>query len=128
MSESPNLEQEIADLSAAIEEKKAALERERGGAVESREVLHSVVAEKINQQAPMFVSKPSTQKTSTTSYLDDLSPSDAARVNALIDLVPTKGLNKAIEMAKDQPPYILDAFHDALTDKLHDELKRQKLI
>ena len=57
-----------------------------------------------------------------------MDPADAEKVNALIDLIPKLGLFKTIARAKEQPAYILDAFHDALVDKLRDELKRQKLI
>ncbi|MEK7535394.1 MAG: hypothetical protein AAB590_00040 [Patescibacteria group bacterium] len=131
MAEGLNLEQEIADLSAQIEAKRSQLERERGGTVESREALHHVVGEKISQQAPSFnPTSPmaSRGKSSSASYLDDLDPADIEQVNALIDLIPKLGINRTIEQAKDLPAYVLDAFHDALVDKLGDELKKQNLI
>jgi len=134
MSESPNLEQEIATLSQQIEAKRAELERERGSTVESHEALHHVAGEKISQQIPTFKA-PSPRlvrlgrKSQTTkSYLDDLDPADIEKVNALIDLIPKQGIKKTIEQAKNEPAYILDAFHDALIDRLHDELKQRNLI
>ncbi len=122
------IEAEIAELTAAIAEKKAALERSRGSSVETNEALHTVVGQQIQQQVPAFTPSPSSLKPATSSYLDDLDPVDIEKVNALIDLVPSLGIAKVIAKAKEEIPFVLDAFHDALVDKLRDELKRQKLI
>jgi len=127
-----NLEQEIAALSEQIEAKRSQLERERGGHVESHEILHTIVGEKINQQIPAFNPTSSTASRGASSnlksYLDDLGPVDIEKLNALIDLIPKLGIAKTIEQVKNETPFLLDAFHDALVDKLHDELKKQKLI
>ncbi|HEY4483410.1 MAG TPA: hypothetical protein VI953_04530 [Candidatus Paceibacterota bacterium] len=129
MAEGANIEAEIAALSQQIEAKRAQLESERGSHVETGEALHHVVSDLTGHvpatplpQAKKLTSQPA------KSYLDDLDPADAEKVNALIDLIPKLGLFKTIARAKEQPAYILDAFHDALVDKLRDELKRQKLI
>src|SRR3989344_4722772 len=128
MAEGANIiEQEIAALSQQIEAKRSQLELERGSAVESREVLHHVVGEKVFG-SPVPNLKPNNLKPNTSSYLDDLDPADIEKVNALVDLIPVQGIAKTIEQAKNEPAYILDAFHDALVDKLHDELKKQNLI
>ena len=132
MAEGANIiEQEIAALSQQIEAKRSQLELERGSAVESREVLHTIVGEKVfgsgNATNPTSPAA-SRGKSSSTSYLDDLDPADIEKVNALFDLIPVQGIAKTIEQAKNEPAYILDAFHDALVDKLHDELKKQNLI
>jgi hypothetical protein len=126
MSERGMIEQEIAQLSAAIEAKRAELERS-GNAPETKEVLHQVVGEKIFG-APSVTPVATAAKPTTTSYLDDLDPDTTAKINSLIDLVPKQGLHKTIEAAKNYPANILDAFHDALVDKLHAELVRAKLI
>ena len=130
MVEGQNLEAEIALLSLQIKEKQAELLRERGHEVEGREALHHVLGEQINQQIPhTFPPIAQTKQVSTTkSYLDDLDPVDIEKVNALVDLIPKLGLKKTIEQAKSEPAYILDAFHDALVDKLHSELKQRNLI
>src|SRR5690349_6260004 len=131
MAEGTNMiEAEIAQLTAAIQEKRAQLERERGSSVESNEALHTVVAEKINQQMPPAppVATQGKPTSSGKSYLDDLDPADVIKVNELIDLVPSLGISKVVAKAKEEIPFVLDAFHDALVDKLHDELRRQKLI
>lgn len=125
-----NLEQEIAALSQQIEAKRSQLELERGGHVESREALHAVVSEKMTSQIPTFkVQNPTKPQTSNLkSYLDDMDPADIEKLNTFIDLIPKQGIAKTIEQVKNESPFLLDAFHDALVDKLHDELKRQKLI
>ena len=129
MSEGTNIEAEIAALSAQIEAKRAQLEQERGSAVESHEVLHHVVGEKVyGEPRPIVPLHATHTSTSTTSYLDGLDPADIEKINILIDMIPKQGIKKTIEQAKNEPAYILDAFHDALVDKLHDELKKQKLI
>ena len=63
-----------------------------------------------------------------SSYLDSLDPETTIRVNELITLVGTKGLNAAIIASQGEPAFVLDAFHDALVDRLYDELVAQGLI
>ncbi|HEY4504949.1 MAG TPA: hypothetical protein VJI73_04230 [Candidatus Paceibacterota bacterium] len=127
MSEQGNLiEQEIAELSAAIEAKRVLLEREHGIVPEAKEVLHRVVGEKIF--GVPSVTPGAIPVRAITTYLDDLDPDTTNKINDLIDLLPKHGLHKTIEMAKNFPAHILDAFHDALVDKLHAELVKAKLI
>ncbi|MBI1755139.1 hypothetical protein HYR65_02545 [Candidatus Azambacteria bacterium] len=47
----------------------------------------------------------------------------------LVDIAFERGLLEAVNAArKENDPYLLDAFHDALVDKLYDELiRRHKL-
>ncbi len=51
------------------------------------------------------------------------------KLQHLVDIAFERGLVEAIAAArKMHDPYILDAFHDALVDKLYNELvRRQKL-
>ena len=65
---------------------------------------------------------------SAKSYLDNLSPESIKEVNRLIELVSEKGVKGAIAQAKNSNPFVLDAFHDALVDKLYEELKSRGLI
>src|SRR3989344_397106 len=129
MVEGQNLEAEIALLSLQIKEKQAELLREHGSEVAGREALHHVLGEQINAQVSNALPIATKNKASPAkSYLDDLDPADIEKVNALVDLIPKLGLKKTIEQAKSEPAYILDAFHDALVDKLHSELKQRNLI
>jgi len=139
MNEGPNIEAEIAELSRQIEEKRRTLEESRGISVEHKEAISEVVREHVfkdraskftPQQPTPAVSPPRDRKTviSQQSYLDNLSPEMASEVNRLIELVPTKGLMAAIAEARNAEPFVLDAFHDALVDKLYDELKSRGII
>ena len=127
-----NIEQEIAELNRQINDKRAQLERERGGSVESREVIHNVVGEKVfGHPSPSSSAQPITHNPTpipSRSYLDNLSTEEVGKINSLIDQIPHIGLNKIIERAKNEIPFILDAFHDALVDRLHSHLKSQNLI
>jgi len=49
-------------------------------------------------------------------------------VENLISIVFKEGLSKAMKEAKKQPPFIADAFHDALVDKLLPILKERGII
>ncbi|MCP6719927.1 MAG: hypothetical protein KJI72_01190 [Patescibacteria group bacterium] len=49
-------------------------------------------------------------------------------VERLVDLVFHKGLEKALKEASKHSPFIEDAFHDALVDKLLPELKKKGIL
>ncbi len=61
-------------------------------------------------------------------YLKDFPTETKLQVEQLIDLTFHQGIEKVINRALRASPFILDAFHDALTDKFHEELKKRKLI
>lgn len=50
------------------------------------------------------------------------------RIEDLLQVAADKGLDSANGMAKNDPPYILDAFHDALAEKLLPYLKQKGII
>lgn len=135
----PNkIESEIAELSDLIEKKKALLENQSGGNVEHRAAISEVVKEHLGVPQPAPVQPaanvvspvpPMTTQTSTpTSYLDNLSPEDSTAVNGYISAIPDKGFKQTVENVKVQTPYLLDLFHDALVTKLYDELKARGYI
>ena len=130
---SSNLEQEIHLLEQEIAAKREELETKSGMVVESREVLRHVIAEKVHGEGTVPKARPSEDAkvgplTATGSYLDDLDPASVAKVNELIGKVGEQGIAKTIEEAKRAEPFILDAFHDALVDKLHEELKARGIV
>lgn len=49
-------------------------------------------------------------------------------VERLIDTAFSEGIEKSVKEARKQGPFILDAFHDALTAKLYEELKKRGLL
>ena len=75
-------------------------------------------------------SLPTTHSSPLPSYLDSgtADPAVVAEVESLITLAFTHGLRRAFGAARRPSPFIEDAFHDALAEKLLPELKRRGLI
>lgn len=134
-----NLEQEIAELQKMIEVKRDQLEKE-GGIVEEKELVRQSVKEMFfaGQTAPVQVapitapaaqaSVPVNPPSGDGSYLDYLDPQTTEIINGWIDQIPSQGIVPVIEKIVNQEPFVIDAFHDALVDKLYDELKVRGLV
>ncbi|MFA5023307.1 MAG: hypothetical protein WC385_00810 [Candidatus Paceibacterota bacterium] len=140
-----NLEQEIAELQKMITAKRDELEKQ-GGIVEEKELVRQSVKEMFldktvpatstpattQADAGQTQTVPSTGATQTVppngSYLDYLDPQTADTINKLIGEIQTKGIAPVIDEAAGQEPFVIDAFHDALVDKLYDELKERGLV
>ncbi|MBI5147638.1 MAG: hypothetical protein HZA37_00580 [Parcubacteria group bacterium] len=119
-----NLEAEIAQLSAEIAQKKEALEKTRGF-VSEKEILRETVREKIFP-APSARMTPAAPPAGTAA--SSVSSDDRNKVGQLVNKALSDGLAAAIKEAREGSPYVLDAFHDALVDKLHEELVKRKII
>jgi hypothetical protein len=50
------------------------------------------------------------------------------KVEQLINMTFSEGIEKSMKRAEKSGPFILDAFHDALTSKLYEELKKRGLL
>ena len=141
-----NLEQEIADLQKMIEAKRDQLEKD-GGIVEEKELVRQSVKEMflgasapkagqattaqtddVQNQATTSVTAKAQVVLSSDSYLDHLDDQTAEMINHLVAEIPTKGIASVINEVSGQEPFIIDAFHDALVDKLYDELKSRGLV
>lgn len=61
-------------------------------------------------------------------YMATATPAAKLEVEDLVRLAFKEGITKATGVAGKSNPFILDAFHDALAGKLHEELKKRKLI
>lgn len=122
------IEQEIADLTKQIEAKRRILESEKG-IIEEKEIVRDVVAEKISGSIPSFSSQKSQIKNDKSiSYLDNVDSETEETVNGLISIAFSKGIEAAIKEAENYDAYIMDAFHDAMTDKVYDQMKSQGLV
>ena len=137
-----NLEQEIADLQKMIEAKRDQLEKD-GGIVEEKDLVRQSVKEMFlntstpkagqtipSQNSSAITSTPAISQTvpATGSYLDYLDDQTAEVINGLVSQIGTKGITAVINEALAQEPFVVDAFHDALVDKLYDELKTRGLV
>lgn len=135
-----SVEAEIAELSKQIEEKRRSLEAGHG-IIEEKDLVRHVVAERIGEVMGQALSitppavtpvapastTPATKKKKPT-YLDTLDDDAVAKVNALIASIFETGISKTIKQVVEEDPFILDAFHDALVDKLYEELKNHNLV
>lgn len=113
------LEQDIQRISAEI--------KSRGVAEKGREAVKTVVQEQIRQPAspaPVLVQPPDP----LPSYMATEEPEVKLKVEKLLDLAFHKGLKRAADEARVMNPIIMDAFHDALTDKLYNELKQRGIL
>ncbi len=134
------IEAEIAELSQKIADKRRELEAGKG-MVEERELVKSVLGEKISNSVPQASSIASdavsvATKSSTSgstvpagkSYLDYLDEESRLVIEGLVESVFINGLEKTLKGLEMQEPYIIDVFHDVLTDKIYDEMKKRNVI
>ena len=140
MSETPasTIEQDIAQLEKQLQEKKSILEHQVGGnptgKAESipaeKEIVRSIVGEKITQQVPTFqpTTLPSISSTGgePPSYLD---PALRGKVDQLVAMVFSTNLVDGImAAAKEDNPALMDAFHDILSDELYNTLVQKRKL
>lgn len=135
-----NIEAEIFELSQKIAEKRRELEAGKG-IVEEREIIKLALGEKISNTVPQTNAvtsdttntavRPTTSGgavPTSKSYLDYLDEESRAIVEQLVESVFTNGLEKTLKGLEMQEPFIIDAFHDVITDKIYDELKKRGVV
>jgi hypothetical protein len=112
------LERDIEKLSQEIRELKS-VDRSNG-----REFLKQTLHGQFFAPSDSSGSDSVTKKTNGVlpGYLKDAPAETKFAIEKLIDFAWHKGIMSAIKLAKEGDPLVLDAFHDALTDKLYDEL------
>ncbi len=123
------LEQDIERLSLQIKENKNSPEHKDLSERDLVKKSLGLIVQKqiLNQPIDFSQSKP-IQTTILPNYLIDAPDEIKVRVEKLIDMTLHQGIEKTVEEAQKFGPFVLDAYHDALTDKLHAELKKRNLI
>lgn len=123
------LEADIERLSREVKEKRN-LPEYKG--LPERELIKQTFQPLIRPRAPAapLVAKPapSTEETILPDYLKDSPAEIKLQVEKLVDAVFHQGIEKTVKEANRAGAFVLDTFHDALTDKLYEELKKRKLI
>lgn len=119
------LEADIEKLSKEIGEKKNLLEYKK---ITERELIKQTLRPMIKSSQPTQSIPSGTQSQILPDYLASASDEIKFQIEELVDLLFHQGIEKVIKRAQRASPFVLDAFHDALTDKLHEELKKRKLI
>lgn len=62
------------------------------------------------------------------SYLEDAPTGIKLKVEQLVDMAYHKGIMAAVGEARKGGALVLDAFHDALTDRVYEDLKKRGII
>ena len=103
--------------------------------ISHKEIVSNILAEKGVQPQPQVsspvVSSQPTQKQDDSvlpAYAKKEDPSIKNKVEHLVTLTLQKGLDEGIGFAKKEDPFVIDAYHDSLSDVLIDEMKKRKLI
>jgi len=126
------IEQDIKRLSQEIAEKRKVVNYKEAPERELvKQALEPLIKQPTAQPQPVqppTQSKQSIEQTILPDYLENSSDEIKLQVEKLLDAVFQQGISKTVKQAQSAGPFILDAFHDALTDKLYDELKSRKLI
>lgn len=67
-------------------------------------------------------------ETGLPAYVQEAPENVKIKIEHLLSLVFKHGLEKAAAKARQDSPFVLDAFHDALVDKFYEELKKRQII
>jgi len=124
-----SLERDIRELEAKLETLKGKKEAAR-----PREVVKEHLAPRIYRGLPpkAAAAKPTPRAKPSSPTLPDYIEkySDEIRLEAekLIDLAWRKGIDAAVGAAEREGAFMLDVFHDALTDKLYEKFQEKGLI
>ena len=124
------LEQDIKELEQRLE----AL-REQKKQKEPRQVVKDYLLEKTRPKAaplatPSFPSFPKTKpaEKDLPDYMKNYDEKTKSAVRQLIQTAWQKGIEAAINESRQHGPFVADALHDALVDKLYNQLKERKLL
>jgi len=130
--EIPKVHSEINELEGRLAEKRALEERRKEAADKhDKEIIREIIKEKIEkpiQAEPTGKISPTVpaKKTIIKKAKAIKGEEKKRQIQLLTDLAFEKGVAHATEVAqKLEDPYILDEFHDALTDELYNYLIEQ---
>ncbi|MEK7583176.1 MAG: hypothetical protein AAB483_02125 [Patescibacteria group bacterium] len=122
--ENSQLEQEIVQIEKDLATKREALLEQNKEMPHEKEVLHSVVREKIHPSQPTALPTPAPSASPQA-----IPPELHQKVQALVNVAFTKSIDEAIKEARaTNNAALIDAFHDLLVDELYQHLvERGKL-
>lgn len=126
--ESNKIEQDVQKLGEEVVEKKQSPETQHLSERELiKQTIHPVIQASAGQATAPKDAAVGDEK-DLPDYLKDSPQELKLKVESLVGIVFEKGIEKAAHEAQKFGPFVLDAFHDAVTDKLYDELKKRKII
>lgn len=125
------IEQEIAELSALIEQKRSQLEAAHE-IISDQELIKETLASNFSEPVGegvgpegVVVAAPPVKPTPSGSYLDNLDDSSIEIINNFVSEVPKKGLRASLKNITSYTPFIIDAIHDLLSGSLYTEMKEK---
>jgi hypothetical protein len=121
MEQSP--EKQLQELEEEYRRRRSEIEQAPTGSElpAERETMSKVVQESIQSHVPEFQA-PANSPDAAVPLTDE----QRAKVDEWVAMVFAKGLDQGIKAARDaNEPAMLDAFHDALTGELHEQLVQQ---
>jgi len=117
-----------ADIARLAQEVKLHRERPESKGLAERDILKKSL-QTLTTTAPPPTDKTSQASSSTLpAYMQQMSAEAKLEIEYLVDMALHHGIDKAVEKAKASGPFVLDAFHDALTGKLYDEMRRRGML
>ena len=118
------------ELAQEVKERK-----EQAPEASHKEIVSTILMERGIQAKPQapspiipFQSNQKEDDSVLPAYAKKEDPSIKNKVEHLITLTLQKGLEEGIGFAKKEDPFVIDTYHDALTDILVEEMKKRKLI
>jgi hypothetical protein len=129
---SPNLEQVPAPLESDLDRLASEVVKHRENpemaGASDQEVVRRAIQSMSPAPAPAPTSASSGDDSALPTYMADAPAGLKLEVEDLIRIAFKEGIAKATTIAAKSNAFVLDAFHDALAGKLHDELKKRKMI
>ncbi len=121
-----------ADIKVLAEEIRKHRESPEGENLAGKELLKQAI-KLLPQTGPQDQTSPppspsSSAKNPLPDYAQNASAEVKLEIEYLLDVAFHQGIAKANAEAQKSPPFILDAFHDALAGKLYPELQRRGML
>ena len=119
------LESDLSHLAGEIAKHKESPEM---AGTSDREVIKQAIRSMPAPPAPKTPQSGVADDSVLPAYMGTATPATKLEVEDFIRIAFKEGIAKATSVAKKSNPFVLDAFHDALAGKLHEELVKRKLI
>ncbi len=120
------LEADIARLTAEVTHRR---EMPENTATEGKELLRQSIQSMAPVAAPIASAGGATIiEEPVPNYAMDALPETKLQIEQLLELAFQEGIEKANDTAVKASPFVLDAFHDALTGKLYPEFQKRGIL
>src|SRR5882724_8252254 len=126
---SPSVEQASAPLESDINRLATEIAKHKENpemtGASDREVVKQAIHSISNAPVPAPQQATAADDSALPAYMATATPAAKLEVEDLLRVAFKEGIAKATSVAQRSNPFILDAFHDALAGKLHDEMKKR---